>query len=479
MANGMENGTKTSVNESTNFTSRKIPDLAKNVKREESQEQKQKNLSARFKNFKFKKYTIREPEIGEKTKENKKNDKSDLKSKLRKVQNKELHRNGIKSAKKGFSFYQNSGLKITPNIQPKKLQNSRMKKSKGVRELPKFSQTSAANQRAISHNFIFSPVLNTQPKKSVHAYANESTNNSSIISSKIHFTSQKPSLERSQNFYNFNNQATWTQFSNTNRPVKKYVIRAKNQLNLLENVGKKEKQLPGKTRKIKHTQSEKKQQFEIMKKAETGETVAPGKLYPKQAAKENKTCHFVSQSASNLRELLQKYNKNQTKNQFQIKKPVPITQNDPKKNSNQMRPPSPKKNLNQKPPNPPKNIQSRLEFPKQANNNKNTLSRSTSTKNAGSKLLEKVKNIDGAKRNSREVVCKKESQIKDSLIKFIQSEQKNIESSSAHNRTRSNINFGSKRMNRFEHLPPVSYGSCKRPNKSILRKSKKKKWASN
>ena len=442
IVDGMSHQSQISVNESANLWIKQSPGLSRNVSIEGNGQNKL--VAARFKDFKFKKYIVKDKDFCEKAKENKKSEKSDLKSKLRKVHHKELHKNVGTQAKKGVSFYRNPGLRIAPNVKSKILLSPRMKKSRRVQKLTQLGQKAALSQRPIARNFIFSPVLKAQPQNGHKVKANGTRNELSMFS-------PKPSLERSQKMYNLSN-GTWTGSFQLGKSVKNQMAKSNGHSKLVENGKKKSKKDKTEVaKKIKQTLNGKIIRVNAKREGHKATKIGPKRLYAKLPAKQGKACHFISQSASNLKELLQKYNKSQEKNQYQLGKQV----------------------NGEKPTVTDDKGQGGIA----AGHTEHTRKDVERSVKIRTKLLERVKNIDGTKRNSRDRENQRESRMKDSLMRFIQKEQKQLESNTAHNRSRSNVNLKPDRLNRFEHMPPVSYGSYKRPNKSILRKSKQKKYS--
>jgi hypothetical protein len=171
-----------------------------------------------------------------------------------------------------------------------------------------------------------------------------------------------------------------------------------------------------------------------------------------------KPTHVNSQSASNLKELIQKFNKSSNNKTYEIQKKtenIPESADITKEDNKVVDTHIDKENK---------------EEPKEDN----CISQKEPIE-PNSKLLKKIKQIDKkSKFDEKDIIKKKETTMKNNLLKFIQKEKEVIETS-MHNRSRSNINFRPERVNRFESLPPISLNPKRRPNKSILRKSKSKK----
>ena len=181
-----------------------------------------------------------------------------------------------------------------------------------------------------------------------------------------------------------------------------------------------------------------------------------------------KTNHFSTQSASNLRDIINKFSKEQKQNKLKI-----ITE---------------KKNLNYKIEKEVKNQNFDSKQSLNISKNQKTLIKPTefsclSEDIPESKFL-KIKQIDKLKKQNDEKkqkiktpnhdIIERETKIKIHLMEYIRKEQEEIHSK-MHNRSKSNINVRKERLNRFENLPSISVSTKRHPTKSILRKSKSKR----
>jgi hypothetical protein len=185
-----------------------------------------------------------------------------------------------------------------------------------------------------------------------------------------------------------------------------------------------------------------------------------GKSHNKSNIKEGKGAHINSQSASNLKELLQKFKKNNDSNQYEV----------PDKVESQMKDQSFILQKDNK--SPLSELKEEEDHSKSEEFDVNT---PKTDPIQTSNLLKKIKQIDKVSKNEeKDIIEKRELRLKDNLIQYIKQEQKDLDNS-MHMRSKSNINLRPQRVNRFESLPPVRLNSYRRPNKSILRKSKTKK----